>query len=364
MNREILDGCPSCWSPRRAVFRDAASIVVSVLELGLLVLALGPFDSSGQARAQAHVQSPGAEILFTIPEHDLYPENIAFDPRSGDYFLGSMGQSRILRIHPDGSYEDFVAGLEPVLQTTVGMKVDAQRRFLWVCTGRYTLFGGEAGAPSRTGVLLFNLDDGELLQSWLVDQPDPGHIFNDIALAPNGDAYVTTTLFGQVYRIRPDAEEMELLLDVPENQTNGITLDPEGRYLFFTLGRTISRLDLRTRELTEIPVPDDAGAGTDGMYFLDGALVVLKPRLGQIARLVLNESLEGVERVEVLAQGDPSFVYPTTGVLVGDDLVFVATSYANVPRNVRSREQHPDVLIQRLRIPSGGPAAAPTRSAR
>jgi len=35
-------------------------------------------------------------VSFTIPEHDLYPENVAFDPRSGDYFLGKMGRKRFL----------------------------------------------------------------------------------------------------------------------------------------------------------------------------------------------------------------------------------------------------------------------------
>jgi sugar lactone lactonase YvrE len=307
-------------------------------------MALGPFGSGASA------QEDGSTLLFTIPEHDLYPENIAFDPRSGDYLLGSMGQSRILRIHPDGSYEDFVAHLEPALQSTVGMKVDARERLLWVCTGRFTLFGGAAEGPPRTGVLLFDLDQGTLLRSWLMDQPSPAHIFNDLALSADGHAYATTTLMGRVYRISPGSEEMELLVDLPENQTNGITLDSRERYLFFTLGRTIRRLDLRSGELREVPVPDGAGVGTDGMYFVDGSLLVVKPRMRQIARLVLNTSLDAVERVEVLAEGDPSFDYPTTGVVVGPHLVFVATSFADIPRNEDSAVQHPDVLIQRIRF--------------
>jgi sugar lactone lactonase YvrE len=179
--------------PLWPAFRESVAIVVSVLELALLVLALGPFDSSAQA--QAPTQSPSPDVLLTLPEHDSYPENIASDPRSGDYFLRSMAHSRILRIHPDGSYEDFVSDLEPVLQTTVGMKVDPRRRYLWVCTGRCTLFDGTTEGAPRTGVLLFDLDRGTLLQSWLLDQPDLGHIFNDLALAADGDAYVTTTQF-------------------------------------------------------------------------------------------------------------------------------------------------------------------------
>jgi len=286
-----------------AEVRGGIATLVSIAELLLLVLALGPFGS------RAGAQEGMSTLLFTIPEHDLYPENVAFDPRSGDYFLGSMGQSRILRIHPDGSYEDFVSGLEPALQSSVGMKVDAERRLLWVCTGRFTLFGGASDGPSQTGVLLFDLDTGTLFRSWLMDQPSPSHFFNDLALGSGGEAYVSTTLLGKIFRISLDSDEMEPLLVTPETQTNGITLDPTDRYLFFTLGRSIARLDLQSGDLTEIPVPDEAGVGTDGMYFVDGSVVV-----------------------------------------VGHDLVFVATSFADVPRNEVSEDQHPDVLIYRLSL--------------
>jgi hypothetical protein len=67
-----------------------------------------------------------------------------------------------------------------------------------------------------------------------------------------------------------------------------------------------------------------------------------------------------VERVEVLAEGDPAFDYPTTGVVVGGHLVFVATSFADVPRNTESPLQHSDVLIYRVPIQAG---PTPTRRA-
>jgi WD40 repeat protein len=320
---------------------------MSNLRALLLLLTLAVPISAAQAQ---EAPKPGSTVLFTLPEHDLYPENIAFDPVSEDYFLSSMGRSRILRIHSDGSYEDFLSGLEPALQSSVGMKVDAGRRRLWVCTGRYTLFGGSTEGSPQTGVLLFDLDDGSLIRSWLMDQPTPSHIFNDLAVASNGDVYVTTTLLGKVFRLSPESAEMELVLDSPGSHNNGITLSPDERYLFLTLDRSISRLDLETGDLTAIPVPDEAGTGTDGLYFVEGALVVVKPRLGQVSRLYLNASMDAVERVEVLAEGDPAFAYPTTGVVVGDRLVFVATSFADVPRNTESPIQHPDVLIHSLRL--------------
>jgi hypothetical protein len=312
------------------------------LGLGVTALLLAPLAAASlKAMGQENQPTP----LFTLPEYDLYPENIAFDSVSGDFFLGSMAQSRILRIHQDGSYEDFVSGLEPLLESSVGMKVDAQRRRLWVCSGRFTVFGGSATDPPQTGVLLFDLDDGSLIRSWMVDQPSPYHIFNDLVLTAEGEAYATTTLFGRIVRIDPDAEEMEVVLETPERHNNGITLDSSGRYLFFTLDRTISRLDLETEEVIPVQAPEGADLGTDGLYFYEGALIAVKPRFSQILRLNLNPSLDAVENLQILVQEDPELAYPTTGVVVEDRLVFVATSYADNPRNSESTRQHPEVRI-------------------
>ncbi len=336
-------------TPRKGTMTSSHTLAGSAPIACALLLSPFPVCSCPDGQVPS-AQEDSLSVLFTIPEHDLYPENVAFDPVSGDYFLGSMGQSRILRIHGDGSYEDFTRGLEPVLQSSVGMKVDPRRRRLWVCSGRYTVFGGATDAPPQTGVLLFDLDEGTLLKSWMMDQPSPGHIFNDLALTAEGDVYATTTLLGKIYRLSEGSDEMELILDRPGSQTNGITLGSSGRYLFFTLDRTISRMDLATAEVLALEVPEGADVGTDGLYFVDGSLISVKPRWGQILRLRLNDALDSADGVELLAGANPDFAYPTTGVLVGDHLVFVATSFADVPRNPDSARQHDDVLIYRLGV--------------
>ena len=320
------------------------------LEWGLISLIAVPLAGFDPSPPTEHAADPGqgARVLFTIPEYDLYPESVAYDSVSGDFFLSSMGRSGILRVHSDGSYEEFLAEPVPSLESSVGMKVDARRRRLWVCTGRYVLFGGPTEGEPRTGILLFDLDTGTQQKSWMVDQPTPSHIFNDMALTSDGDVYVTTTLLGKIFRVSPDHDEMEPIFDSPGSHNNGITLGPKERYLYFTLDRTISRMDLQTREVIPIPVPEGAGTGTDGMYFRDGTLIVVRPGLPQIARLVLNPEQNAVSRVQVLASDDPGFAYPTTGVLVGDRLVFVGTSFVNIPRTDESPRQHPEVLICQL----------------
>ncbi len=287
-------------------------------------------------------------MKFRIAEHDFYPENIAFDPVSGDYFLGSMAHARILRVHPDGSYEDFLSADVPELASSIGMKVDAERRVLWVCTGRFGLLADFDTTAARTGVLRFDVDEGDLIGAWILDkeQESEYHIFNDLVLTKGGEALITTTLLGDLWRVSFDLGEAKLLHQLGGNShNNGITLSADERFVFFTVDRRIQRLDLATEELVQLSVPDDHDLGTDGLYFYDGALLAIKPRSKRIVRLALDEQLDTVTRVEILAADHPDFIYPTTGVIVEDRLVFVATSYADMPRKAGTAQQHPDILI-------------------
>lgn len=293
-------------------------------------------------------QEPGDRArLFVLPEHDLYPESVAYDSAAGEYLVGSMGQSRILRVSKDGSYRDLVRGVEG-LGSSVGIKIDPLRRRAWVCTGRYVLFGGPTDDEPRTGVLLFDLDTGALLRRWLIPQPTPTQIFNDLAVAKDGSVYVTTTLLGRVYHITAESSDLELVYDADGRQTNGVTFDALGRFLFFTVDRGIVRLDLATGAARTLRSGDQAEAGTDGLYSVPGGLIAIQPRRRRIVRLRLDARMEAIVGVDTLRADHPDFAYPTTGVLVGDTLVYVATSYADHPRRPDAKRQHPDVVIGRL----------------
>ena len=97
-----------------------------------------------------------------------------------------------------------------------------------------------------------------------------------------------------------------------------------------------------------IELPKAAGVGPDGLYYHDGSLVMVQPRAGQVVRLDLDASESVVTNVEVLASGHADFAYPTTGVLVGDSLYFIASSYADVPP--RGSPAHGAVYIHAVAV--------------
>ena len=293
-------------------------------------------------------------LKFKIPEHELYPENIAWDPVSGDFFLGSMGQSRILRIKPDGSYSDFELSDKKNLLSGIGMKVDHKRKVLWVCTGKYNLHSDYSKQIPKTGILKYNIVSGKLIGSWFINEEQKSfyHIFNDIVIADNGDAYATTTLFERIYRIPSSGGEMELVFQQEKGQhNNGITITPDNKYLFITKYQGVFRFDIENGKTIDLKASNkQALNGIDGLYYYNRSLITIKPRFNQVTQLFLDKDLSEVKKEVVLVENHPDFKYPTTGVIVKDVLVFVATSFANVPRDRNKKDQHSDVLIYEIKL--------------
>jgi hypothetical protein len=55
---------------------------------------------------------------------------MAFDPRTGSFFVGSMHRRKIVRRDRDGRLRDW-AGLERGLWSILGIKIDPSRGELW-----------------------------------------------------------------------------------------------------------------------------------------------------------------------------------------------------------------------------------------
>ncbi|HEY6148798.1 MAG TPA: hypothetical protein VIZ69_13915, partial [Thermoanaerobaculia bacterium] len=63
-----------------------------------------------------------AAPAFTIPEADLIPEGIAWDPGSRTLFVGSLAKRKIVAVAPDAAVRDFVPSGRDGLQLVLGMK--------------------------------------------------------------------------------------------------------------------------------------------------------------------------------------------------------------------------------------------------
>jgi hypothetical protein len=259
---------------------------------------------------------------FRIPDPDLMPEGIAYDPLRRTFYLGSIYKSKIVALDRNGGRRDFKASGEDGLASVLGLKVDARRRLLWVCSNT------RDGAAS---VLKYALDSGELKGKYTLDERPARRQFNDIALGRRGDAYVTDSAGAAVYEIQAGAERLRPLVKFgPGVYPNGLALSADERRLYVATSAGISIVDLGAKSVTELTTGANvAAAGVDGLYLYRGSLVAFQnavPSPDRVVRLFLSADGRRAERARVLESNRPDYSLPTTGVVVGDELFYVANT--------------------------------------
>jgi sugar lactone lactonase YvrE len=273
---------------------------------------------------------------LVLKERDLAPEGIAYDPVDRKFYISSVSKRKIVCVSEGGIVTDFKRPEQDGLGQTLGMKVDAKRRFLWVVSDS-SAPGGAAGESSISSspdehyaVFQYDLRTGALRFKHLLP-PGTSGFLNDVALASTGEGFVTNSGTGGVFRLSPDRDGIELFL--PANtvpQANGIAVSSNDRVLFVAGWLGVARVDIASRQIKMLSKPRNiSDAGLDGMYFYKGTLVgIQNPDLhpGRIVRYYLNSAMDHIKRAEVLESYNPVFEVPTTGAPVDDSLYFMANT--------------------------------------
>jgi hypothetical protein len=265
-------------------------------------------------------------VAYTLRERDLAPEGIAYDPLDKFFYVSSISKHKIVRLALDGSATDFKSSGQDGLGETLGMKVDAKRRYLWVTSDSF------AGDPkgSRFALYQYDLNTGALRFKHAAANIAEGFL-NDIALNSKGEAFTTNTSTGEVFRASPDRGGLELFLPRDSvGQANGIALSPDDKVLFVAGWIGVARVDIATKRFKLLSKPlNISDAGLDGLYFYKGALIgIQNPDLhpSRVVRFVLNPQWDTITSAEVLETYSPLAELPTTGTIVGDSLYFMGNT--------------------------------------
>ncbi|KUJ70328.1 hypothetical protein ACZ90_04900 [Streptomyces albus subsp. albus] len=226
---------------------------------------------------------------YVLPGDRVYPEGIAADPRSGALFVSSFTTGAIYTVAPGRrTAEVFLPAGTDGRTTAGGLKADRAGR-LWVVDQ-----GGVSVYDIRGRTLLARLTPREQ-GAWL----------NDVAIAPDGTAYVTDSHLGLVYRVTPgDLREAAedggtaalrtgydlaaVLSPHPANAfaLNGIAVDPAGRYVLtvdMTSGE-LYRLDVASGGVEKVALRGADLLDGDGLELRHGTLWVAHNRSNTISR--------------------------------------------------------------------------------
>jgi sugar lactone lactonase YvrE len=291
------------------------------------------FDAAAARLSAATAPVARSSVRLTIPDTMFHAEGAAYDARTGRWFVGSVTQRRIVSVGRDGNVSEFAAPAAGGLAGVFGMAVDSARRTLWVATTALPRMAGFTAADSgRVGVFGFDLETGRVRRSvWMRRDSSTAHTFGDVAVAPNGDVYVSDSQSPWIHRLAAGADSLVAFVTHPLFRSlQGMALSPDGGTMFVAdYSHGLMRIDLRTRSVTALAA--SAGVtllGVDGLYVHRGALIgvqngIAPPRL---VRFCLDASRGNVVKAEVLDRNPALVDEPTLGAIVGDSAFYVATS--------------------------------------
>ncbi|MGA7811130.1 SMP-30/gluconolactonase/LRE family protein [Bradyrhizobium sp.] len=163
-----------------------------------LALMLGAM-SVGIARAES--------APVGVPDRS-FPESVT-STKDGTLYVGSFNLGGVVKAAPGGKAEQFIKPGSGDSRSTLGVLADEKSGMLYVCSNDITGFGVPGPGDTKGAWLkVFDLASGALKGSAALK--DPKSLCNDIAVGPDGTAYVTDSFTPNVYSLKPGGTALEV----------------------------------------------------------------------------------------------------------------------------------------------------------
>jgi sugar lactone lactonase YvrE len=292
------------WQVERifGAMKKRSLVLVVIALLGLL----------GAMVVSAQDAPPPGPRAINIKLDNLFPEGIEYNPTNDTFLISSLGGGGVYAITLDGRFSAFVQ--DQRLKATAGLHVDVRNNRLLVAST-------DLSGNGPVGLGIYNLSDGGAIDYVdLTGLTQGRHFINDVAVDDRGNAYVTDSFAGAIYRV--DARgKASIFLQDPSFQgdfvLNGIDYNPDG-YL----------VAVRAPGLIRIPLDDPQNfrdlrskwdySGADGLHFLpDGNLLVVSNSQGKVFAIASDDQYQSATPI---GRFDTGTVFPTTVAARGEEI--------------------------------------------
>jgi hypothetical protein len=267
-----------------------------------------------------------ATEVFRMPETGLVPEDIDFDPRTGQFYITSVIKGEILAFDKTGHSRVFARS--PHAWPMMALKIDSSRRAVWATEVALRQFKSVPQADWGTStILIYDLDSGRLVDR--VAGP-PKTTLGDMALTKDGDAIVSDNEEGGIYRVSRKTHNIERLDEGDFVSPQTAVMSPDNRHLFVPdYTRGIGILDLTTKHVAWLVSESPrALSGIDGLYLSGRTLIATQNGTSpeRVVRFELDQSLTRVESESIVERATPTLGDPTHGVIVDGSFYYIANS--------------------------------------
>ncbi|MBW4781203.1 superoxide dismutase [Rhodococcus fascians] len=294
--------------------------------------ASAPTESSAPASSAPSSSGPSNAGVYNLPGTGVFPEGITAaddtfyvtSTSDGAVFRGTVGSPDVSVFLPGGA--DGRTGAAGIDVTDDDDRPD------------YLVIAG--GATGK--VWVYDANSGDLVATFTNGLGPDATFLNDVAIADNGDAFVTDSRSPALYRI-PFDQIVTGTQDAPLEpfvsldgtpfvygdgfNANGIVENDNETALIVVQSSTgnLYRIDKTSKEVTQVDLGGATLMNGDGMEMDDDTLYVVRNRDGLISKVDLDDDgRRGSVTGEIT---DPSFAYPTTVAAVDDRLLVVNSQF-------------------------------------
>lgn len=247
----------------------------------------------------------------------LIPEGMAFDGKR--FFVSSVRTKTIFVVDPNGKVEEFAHAPYGVF----GMVADPKRGVLWaVASASPTTEGYVAEEKGKAVLLRIGLWTGRVIE--VIKPPDDAdHHFGDVALAADGEVYVSDAVGATIHRVNGSA--LEPFVRGSFSSLQGLAV--VGNVIFAAdYSKGILAIDRRTLDVHTLRVPNTSSVlGIDGLYAA-GERTLIGTQNGtnpfRIVRIELDRSGLAIASVTTLLANSSLMGDPTLGVVAGERFHF------------------------------------------
>ena len=257
-----------------------------------------------------------SQLIATLHNLDVRPENIAFDIKRNTFLLGNTGTFELIRCSRMGACVPLITPKVGEKGFVLGLKVNRGASAVWATKN----------TPKGASLNCYDLETGKLLRTASILGK---HVFNDLAISSIGGVYVTDTAEGSVYQLAPGTVALQRM--APQHTftaANGIAISADETLLYVSTWEDgIDVIDLRTGAVAAMIHPEGIClAFIDGLYATKKSLIAIQngPMLPRIVEFRLGANRLQITAMRVLERRSPAFDGITTGVIVGNNLYYVA----------------------------------------
>ena len=273
-----------------------------------------------------------SSVAFTLADPQLVAVGIAVDEKTGDTYVASVRERKIVRRRKSGEVSDFIAQGQDGFLSGASLAIDAPRGLLYASTSAAPfMLGFEPSDAGKSGVFAFDLNSGKTVRKVWLAADGKRHFLNALAIRRNGDVYVSDSAEAGIYVWKRGADALEKFAG-PEmfRATQGLAFSEDEKTLYVAdYSNGVWAVDLAAKQKRYLPGPEGVWLGNlDGLSRAGNSFIAVQIQVKpeRVLRLRLEAKGERIASVEVLEMSRPDYNEPIQGSAAGGAFYYVANS--------------------------------------